>query len=657
MNCGTINNKNMKQKLFFIISLAVVSTSATSAQEAFTKVSPKNESLEILPLNTVKPKGWLQHQIQENLNGFVGHLDVLVPDLIIEDDIYNANRLTKNSRAKDLGVLGGEGDWQSQLFWWNSETQSNWWDGYIRSAILNQDEKHLVKIKNYVQSILQSQDSDGYLGIYDKELRYNFNNENGELWAKASVLRGLLAWYDYTNDNAVLQAVIKAVQNTMKHYPINKSQPFYSKNPNVGGLSHGLTFTDVVEQLFHITKDTSYRDYALFLYQDFSSHLLNEDAQLPKLLQPELKLSGHGVHTYEHLRSVAAAYYASGNEEIKNGLENFETKIITTTSVSGGPVGDEWIGGKLADATTRGYEYCSLQELLHSYASLQAKTGNKKYADKIEHLFFNAAQGARHPKHSSIAYLKSDNSYEMTGGLNGDKSDAHQTRFRYSPVHKEAAVCCVPNAGRIATYYTQHMWLKENNTLIASLLGPSVLDTEINGKKITISQNTQYPFSNTIEFEVKAYKTPLELKIRKPEFVTQFNINVPYQVKDGYIIIARNWKKKEKIKLEFNPQVVIKTDNKGDYYFQYGALILAHPIEAIEKETKTYPIKGFADLEHTPKKLVIYEYQENEKITPLENLEFETYLFNTTTQTKEKVILKPMAHTILRQVTFKKQTK
>jgi hypothetical protein len=144
------------------------------------------------------------------------------------------------------------GDWQIQFLWWNSETQSNWRDGYIRSAILANDQQHLKKLQEYVDYILSTQDEDGYLGIYDKDLRYKFDNENGELWAKSSLLRGLLAWYEYTRDEKVLTAIERAAQNVMDNYPVNNSHPFYSKQPNVGGTSHGLTITDVFESCIGI---------------------------------------------------------------------------------------------------------------------------------------------------------------------------------------------------------------------------------------------------------------------------------------------------------------------------------------------------------------------------------------------------------------------
>lgn len=628
-----------------------INVAVFAQSDPYQKIKPIPEKLEILPLNTVKPQGWLKDQIRQNLDGFTGHLDELAPDLIVSDDIYVKNRLSKKVKNKDVGAIGAEGDWQVQFLWWNSETQSNWRDGYIRSAILADDKEHLAKIKSYIDKILASQDKDGYLGIYDEELRYKFDNENGELWAKATLLRGLLAWYEYSKDEKVLSAIKRAVDNTMKGYPINASHPFYSKNENVGGLSHGLTFTDVLEDLYRITKKRKYLDYALFLYKDFSENKLNEDAQYAKLMDKNRLLNGHGVHTYEHLRSLASAYQASGNPKLNDAISNFEHKIDMETTATGGPVGDEWIGSRKADATKRGYEYCSLQELMHSYESLMAKTSDAKYGDKIEKLFFNAAQGARHPEQSCIAYLKSDNSYEMTGGLNGDKSDAKQTRYRYSPVHKEAAVCCVPNAGRIAPYFVQYMWMKQGNLLIAGLLGPSEVETQIDGKKVRVEELTNYPYDNSFTFSILS-ETDFTLKIRKPDWSNGEIMDVDYDENDGFLIVPIT-AGENKISLAFTAKPETRQDLNGEMYFSYGALVLAHPIKSQTQVTKTYPLDGFADMNVTPENLVVYEYVSSD-VLKLGGSRFEVKLVNPQTGKEEPVVLEPVAKTVLRQVTFKR---
>jgi len=647
--------KKYSYKSLLTGALLFAAVIATAQEDPFKKVNTLPEKFTILPFGDVKPQGWLKDQVQHNLNGYTGHLDELVPDLITKDDIYGKDRLTKKVKSKDVGALGdNEGDWQVQFLWWNSETQSNWWDGYIRSAILTKDEEHLARIEKYIARILATQDKDGYLGIYDDELRYTFNNENGELWAKATLLRGLLAWYEHTKDPKILEAVKKATDNVMVNWPANRSKPFYSVNPNVGGLSHGLTFTDVLEQLYYLTKEQKYLDYALFLYKDFSNHELNEDAQYKKLMDASRLLTGHGVHTYEHLRSLAAAYYASGNPALQMAIDNFEAKIKLATTASGGPVGDEWVAGRKADATNRGYEYCSLHELLHSYASLLTKSGLKGYGDKAEHLFFNAAQGARHPEQSCIAYLKSDNSYEMTGGLNGNKADDRQTRYKYSPVHQDAAVCCVPNAGRIAPYYIQYMWLKEGNNLVASLLGPSEMTADIQGKKVAVKEVTDYPHGNTIRFEIEGNGADFALKIRKPDWVTKYKVSVKYKEENGFIVVSKKWKAKDNVTVEFTPEVMVRQDINDEYYFSFGALVLASPVKGKESKTKFFPLPGYANLEYTPENHIVYQYA-GEKVTQKGNsLIFETKLYNPDTGKNETVTLQPMDKTILRQVTFKK---
>jgi DUF1680 family protein len=623
--------------------------------DTFQKIKPISEKYTPFPFGEIKPTGWLKEQLKENLDGFVGRLDSLVPELITTDAIYGKDRLTKKIKSKDVGAIGEAGDWQVQFLWWNSETQSNWWDGYIRSAILTGDKHHLSRVKQHVDYILSTQDADGYLGIYDKELRYKFDNENGELWSKATLLRGLLAWYEYTKDKKVFTAIERAVKNVLQNYPVNASHPFYSVNPNVGGLSHGLTFTDVLENLYRITKDPSYLDYAIFCYKDFSEQTLNEDAQYQKLMNASLMLNSHGVHVYEHLRSLAAAYYASGNPQLQAALKNFLQKIALTTTASGAGVGDEWIGGKRADATTRGYEYCSLHELLHSYAALFIKSGNSDYGDRIEKIFFNAAQGARHPQESCIAYLKSDNSYYMTGGLNGDTSVKNQTRYKYSPVHQDAAVCCAPNAGRIAPYYIQNMWLKEGNNLVASLLGPSELTALLNGKKIMVKEKTSYPFGNLIEFEITAANIRFDLKIRKPSWATKFSVSENYKEENGFIVISKKWNGKQTVRIEFFPQAEVQQDINGEVYFTYGALVLAHPVKALATQTKSFPLEGFYDLHYKPEQLVVYQYAGEKINKEAGSLLFPTHLYNPATKQNEEVILQPIGQTILRQTTFKKK--
>ncbi|MFL5773297.1 MAG: hypothetical protein ACJ75F_09075, partial [Flavisolibacter sp.] len=368
-----------------------------------------------------------------------------------------------------------------------------------------------------------------------------------------------------------------------------------------------------------------------------------------------IPLKGHGVHTYEHLRAVAAAFYASGNPMLYDALKNYLRKIDKMIVPSGAPVGDEWIGGTDADATDRGYEYCSLHELLHSYSSLFIKTADLRFPDAEEKIFFNAAQGARRQDGSCIAYLKTDNSYQMTGGLNGNSS-VKQTRYKYSPAHQDAAVCCVPNAGRIAPYFIQNMWVKSNDTLIAALLGPCEVNTMVNGLRIHIIENTGYPYTNAVSFEVYGEKLEFTLKIRIPSWAEKFSVSTFYREENGYIVVRKKWSGRQIVRIEFSPQVVVHEDNKRDYYFTYGALVLAAPVKATETVTRSFPLPGFHDYYYTPEKKIIYQYKKQKAgQTALGKMLVKTNLYNPVSRKTETVYLKPVGETILRQVTFPAQ--
>ena len=613
-----------------------------------------SEKFNTLPFGSVKPTGWLKEQMQKDVAGFVGNLDRIVPELI-NDPIYASGRLGKNSKAKDLGNLKeGDAAGDDQYKWWNSETQSNWWDGYLRNVLLLDDEKDTDKVKNYIERILTTQDEDGYIGIYDKELRYKFNSENGELWSKATLYRGLLAYYEYTKDEKVLKAVESAVENVMENYPINASSPFSSGTSFNGGVSHGLTFTDVLERMYFHTKDEKYRQYALFLYQDFSNTYQSEaDAQLKNILNPTYKLKSHGVHTFEHIRALIIAKYAGNIEEINKALKIYLERIKNATTISGGAIGDEWIAERNADATHTGYEYCSLQELLDSYCLLFQKTGNADKGDVVENIFYNAAQGSRNPQHSCIAYLKTDNSFEMLGTKNGEiEPDRKQTRYKYSPAHQDVAVCCNPNAGRISPYFVQNSWMKENETtLVATLLMPNILETTLNGNKIQIENITQYPAENDFKFKiVQANPSNFTLKIRKPNWAKKIKTNEKFRIENDFIVIERDFSPNDYVNISFETDIQINTDNTGSHYFTYGALLYASPINAKEITGKTY-MGNFIDFTYEPTSPERYSFKEGVK-TKYEKGKIQTKLVNQNTGKLEKVELIPIGKTVLRQVTF-----
>jgi len=636
----------MKKIMLFIFTISLF-TKCTEQTTSYQKY-------ECLPFGSIKPLGWLKQQMENDVNGFVGNLDKLAPELI-NDPIYGSGRLGKHSKSKDLGNLKeGDAEGDEQYKWWNSETQSNWWDGYLRNVILIDDTLGIQKVKKYIASIIETQDTDGYLGIYDKELRYKFESENGELWSKTTLLRGLLAYYEYTKEPKVWNAITKAVDNVMINYPINQSNPFFAGKDFSGGVAHGLTFTDICDKMYQITHEQKYLNYAVFLFKNFSANYSSEtDVQLNSIFDSTYSLQCHGVHTFEHLRPLIVASYSTNDKELKNALTIYLQRIKNVTTITGGAIGDEWIAGRSANSTNTGYEYCSLHELMDSYSLLFQKNGNLEFTEMIERIFYNAAQGARNPNYSAIAYLKTDNSYEMLGTKNGEtEPDRKQTRYKYSPVHQDVAVCCSPNAGRITPYFIQNMWLKENNnTLVAALLGPNILETTVNNSNVSIEEITEYPFQNHFIFKIKTEKpNSFTLKIRKPVWAKAIRTKEKYRIENGFVVISKEFKTSDSFEIEFLTEVEIIKDQNGEKAFAYGALLYALPFESTEQKGKIYA-DGFEDIYYKPLNRNKFQFDVN--CSPVfQNGILRVSLKNMNTSQNEQVELIPFAKTILRQVSF-----
>ena len=662
--------KILQKKYLFVLGAFCFSLS-TNSQSPYEKVTPKEDTFELLPLGSIIPQGWIRSEVKRDLDGMIGNLDKLLPHIISDDDIFGKDRIRMISGTKGKQNISRP----LARSWWNCESQGNWFDGYVRSTLLLNDAVHKERVDSLVNHILSTQDKDGYIGIYGPKLRYNHQYDNAELWAKATVMRALLGYYEATLREDVLEGIKRAVDETMDSYN-EKNPPFskisYHDRNRYGGISHGLIFTDVLERLSQLTNNQKYMDYAAFLYEDYSKagNFGMRDVKLDNILNPSWKIFDHGVHIYQHIRPLAVSYYATGNPILGKALDIYLDRLDSLITPAGGPSGDEDVLGREMDPSEMGYEYCSIHEVTDSWSTMLRKSGNTAFGDRIERTYFNAAMGAKHPTEPGICYLKFDNCYSLVGTpkLNGLR-EHEQTSYRYSPTHEDAAVCCVPMAGRISPYFVRSMFMKSNKGVVATLLGPCTLSTKVNGVNVTINEETNYPFSNTIKFTVKVDKpVKFAFNIRKPAWVKSFKLNGNYTEQNNYIVVDRQWNGSIDLNLDFGADYQVCVTNHGEYYFTCGALVFAVPIEGIALKTKEFRVKNMHEINYYPVNFVEYyspgKVHENTSVIRdkkttngiFNSIRINTLLINSQTGRLEKVTLYPVGSTILRQVTYKSAT-
>ena len=637
-------------------------------------ITPKFENLSV---NNIKPKGWIKEIMTQDISdGFISNLDKLAPKLM-SDDAFNSAR---RKNAKDIPSVGNQeltgAEWEISMQWWAGETLGNWWDGYLRSAYMTDNKIAIAKINDIVKYILSGQDKDGYLGIYSKEMRYKHKGSNGELWSQTVLFRMLLGYYEFTQDKSVLEAVEKAMAITISEYNSDKKNPF-EVPIDYGGVTHGLMMTDVCETLYRITKNEIYNDYAVYLYQDFSEHAVNRamnDVRYDLLMEKDSLFQSHSAHTYEHLRTIILAKQLTGYPELDDAFNSAMNKLSNCLLPSGAGFGNEWLNKQKSDPNTTAAEFCGMLELRNFYTSAAQKTGSVTFADNAEKITFNSMQGARNSDGKGIAYCKTDNCYILNKRAPQTRFEEFDFRYKYSPTHADAAVCCNPSYGRNLPYFVSNMFMKAEDGIAAVLYGPSIVATDYNGVNLTIEEQTNYPFSDDIKFIITTDKeVDMKVYLRKPNWSTALNIeveNAEITQENGYHSIKKTWKSGDVINMSFANEIFTVKGNNNETAIQRGALVYALEIPHREEIIKEYDVEGFKDYmvfstDESYKNLELFasgndtsfgfEYVKDENISNSwynGNTHLSGKIYNTELDKLINVKLVPMGGTMLRRVTF-----
>jgi len=570
----------------------VPSTAKTSKADADeSPASPENQmAFQWLPLGQVKPAGWIREQMLRDLNqGFAGHLGELCHEA--SSDIFTTHR--NNAGSSNQANIDNNP-------WWNGETEGNWRNGQIMMAYLSEDRESMLKVDQYVDHILSSQGQDGYLGVFAPDIRFS---RPGELWTQACLMRGLLAYSDLTGKKEILASVRRAIDLTIAAYGPRDTQIPFDSTISGQGLSHDLMISDVTERLFELTADPRYRDFTVDLYEKLSRYTPGADTSLHSLLDPEASFLNHGANTYEAIRVPLWLQFATGRRDLKRASTNALARMSRYTELSGSGISGEDIKNLKPDPSTTEYEYCGTKEMQFTLQSALQKSGDASLGDKIEKLWFNAAQGSRLPDGTAVSYLTSDNRLHCDG-MSPDGLQP-EIRNKFSPTHTDVAVCCNPNATQVASLYVRGMWMRHSQRgLVALLYGPCRVSTVVEGVPVQIVERTNYPFDHEVEFEIQAERElNFPLYLRNPAWSEATRVQchgAAIRRQGSYWIVQKSWQKNEQVRLTFAPVVRSVRAVNGEVALQYGPLLFAQPIEARRVPLKGYSLPGFEDAYYKP---------------------------------------------------------
>jgi hypothetical protein len=225
---------------------------------------------------------------------------------------------------------------------------------------------------------------------------------------------------------------------------------------------------------------------------------------------------------------------------------------------------------------------------MHSFEMLTKITGNPLWADRCEEIAFNSFPASMTPDQKGLHYITCANQVQLDQHNKSPGIQNSGTMFSYSPF--EVYRCCQHNVSHGWPYYAEELWLATpDNGLCASLYAASEVSAKVgDGTTVKITEQTDYPFSDTITFKLSTpgnVNFPLYLRVprwcEKPEVKINGKTARVKARPLAFVVLDREWKDGDTVTLRLPMQVAVRTweKNKGAVSLDYGPLSFALAIK------------------------------------------------------------------------------
>lgn len=524
---------------FLAAAIAAITSSPASAQDGVAVVDRPDTSvanehyaghrapllpspLIYLPFGSVRPEGWLRKQLELQGAGFVGHLTEI-------SSFCNP----KNNAWLDPQGKGSNG-WEEVPYWLR---------GFAATAFILDDKKLIAQAMPWIETALASQRPDGYFGP-QSNLKPGGDHD---LMPNMNMLFVLRAYYEYSGDKRVLDLM-------GKYFAWEMTIP--DKKFFAGG--------------WQVPRNCDEMENVYWLYNRTGD---------PKLLELTAKLQrcgaswmtivtgGHNVDFSQGFRKPALFYPQNKNPEFLATTERQWDSIIGIYGqVPGGTFGGDEFARKGYTDPRQAIETCGAVEMMISHQILGRITGDPKWADRCENIAFNTLPAAMTADMKALRYLTSPNQVNSDARSKAPElADGGPMQVMNPHDHR----CCQHNGGAGWPYFAQTLWMATpGNGLAAFMYSPSLVTAKVGkGVKVTIKEETRYPFDGSVTFKVNpesAVDFPLHLRV--PGWcsgVVTLTLNgKPLSVRsrpDSYLRIDRSWRSGDTLVVGFPMPVSVTT--------------------------------------------------------------------------------------------------
>lgn len=433
------------------------------------------------------------------------------------------------------------------------------------------------KLQKYIDSVLVivagAQEPDGYLytartmnpkhphNWAGKERWVAVENLSHEFYNLGHMIEGAVAHYQATGKRNFLNIAIKYADCVCREIGNGPQQKKYVPGHQIAEMA--------LVKLYMVTGDKKYLDQAKF-FLDTRGYTSRKDAysQAHKPVVEQDEAVGHAVravYMYSGMADVAAITGDSSYiKAIDKIWDNIVSKKIYITGGIGARHAGEAFGNNYELPNQSAYcETCAAIGNVYMNYRLFLLHGDAKYFDVLERTLYNGLI-------SGVSLDGGSFFYPNPLSSNG----------KYSRKPWFGCACCPSNVSRFIPSLPGYVYAVKNDQVYVNLYLSNKAELKVDKKKIPLEQETSYPWNGDIRLKITQGNQDFTMKLRIPGWVRgnvlpgdlysytdnqkpayQVSVNgqtVESDVNDGYLSIARKWKKGDVVEVHFDmiPRIV-----------------------------------------------------------------------------------------------------
>lgn len=546
-----------------------------------TIVYEKNDGTGFVDMSLVTLEEGMFKESQELGLEYVLDMDV---DRMLAPSFEMAGLPTPNGAARYGGWEkkgASNWGWSADTFTLAGHTLGHWMSAASVMYASNGNEEVKEKLDYAVTQLKYIQDTtkSGYIGGCNEETFIKcFNGDTS--WANNywvpwygihKIYQGLIDAYEYTGNTEALNVCVNFADWAMDG--LNKmtdAQVQSMLNVEYGGMN------DVFAELYKLTGREEYLVTARrFTHDNILNPLIKEQDSLT------------GLHANTQIPKIIGAAEIFEQDSVKyqsygKGAKYFWDTVVNNRSfvIGGNSVSEHFEALGLESLHHKTSESCNTYNMLKLTEHLFKWEQNSEYMDYYEKALYNHILGTQDPLTGNKMYFVS----------------LLQGHYRIYGTKYDSFWCCTGTGMENPGRYSKCIYYKDKDAMYVNLYIPSTVKWEEKG--MTLTQETNYPYEDTVKITVADGEGDATLKFRVPSWAKKgvtavYNGKTYTKTSSGYLEISGNFKKGDVITLTIPMDLEIyNSRTKNQVVFTYGPVVLAAPLgtenfpnDTVEKET------------------------------------------------------------------------